>query len=159
EYDQSGGLAMISWMGGDLPDGVLGDAPDPKYSKELGPRLTDFSRDLRLEIDRAGADNARVTVAGHSYGGAVVGRAELSGLDADRVLHIESAGMGHDVHSGSDLPRSQRDVDRYSMTAPGDFIELTQGVQKGGIGHGADPDTFDGTTRLHTGDKADGQPN
>ncbi|MFS0886876.1 alpha/beta hydrolase [Aeromicrobium sp. 179-A 4D2 NHS] len=157
--DSSGGLTMISWMGGDLPDSIATDAPDPSYSLDLGPRLADFSRDLDLEISRSDGAGARVTVAGHSYGGAVVGRSELSGLVADRVLHIESAGMGHDVHDAGDLPSSQSGVDRYSMTAPDDFISLTQGVQVGDIGHGADPDDFAGTVRLHTGDKVDGTPN
>ncbi|MBC9226745.1 hypothetical protein GL325_10440 [Aeromicrobium sp. 636] len=156
--DTSGGLAMISWMGGDLPDGVAMDAPSASYSLDLGPRLAEFSRDLDLEVGRKGTSETRVTVAGHSYGGAVVGRSELSGLLADRVLHIESAGMGHDVDDRDDLPASQSRVDRYSMTAPGDFIELTQGLQVKGVGHGADPDDFDGTTRLHTGDDVDGEP-
>jgi|GEM_PF-3251623 len=155
-----GSLAMITWMGGDLPDSVVKDAPFANYSVDLGPRLADFSRDLELEIAHSDSPEARVTVAGHSYGGAVVGRSELSGLVADRVLHIESAGMGHDIEGPGDLPDSQRDVDRYSMTAPGDFIELAQGVQSGdNLGHGADPDTFAGTTRLHTGDKSDGSLN
>lgn len=157
--DSTGGLTMISWMGGDLPDNVATDAPDPSYSLDLGPRLADFSRDLDLEISRSEGSSARVTVAGHSYGGAVVGRSELSGLVADRVLHIESAGMGHDVDDAGDLPSSQSGVDRYSMTASDDFISYTQGVQVGGIGHGADPDDFAGTTRLHTGDRVDGTPN
>ncbi|GAA3546444.1 hypothetical protein AFL01nite_28100 [Aeromicrobium flavum] len=158
--DPTGGLTMISWMGGDLPDGVVSDAPFANYSKDLGPRLAEFSRDLDLEIQRSSASDPEVAVAGHSYGGAVVGRSELAGLVADRVLHIESAGMGHDVHEPGDLPASQRNVDRYSMTAPDDPISLSQGTQAGdNIGHGADPDTFDGTTRLHTGDTVDGEPN
>ncbi len=157
----SGDLAMISWMGGDLPDSVATDAPFANYARDLGPGLADFSRDLQLENQRAGGTNPpRVTVAGHSYGGAVVGRSELHGLVADRVLHIESAGMGHDVHDRDDLPSSQSAVRRYSMTAPDDPISLSQGVQVGdNIGHGADPDTFDGTTRLHTGNRVDGEPN
>lgn len=158
DADVTGGLTMISWMGGDLPDGLT-DAPDPKYSLGLGPRLADFSRDLDLEISRSDATDPSVTVAGHSYGGAVVGRAETNGLVTDRVLHIESAGMGSDVNGASDLPASQDGVRRYSMTAPGDFIELTQGATVGGFGHGADPDTFEGTTRLHTGNTKDGEFN
>lgn len=157
--DPTGGLAMITWMGGDLPDSIVKDAPFANYAVDLGPGLADFSHDVRLEVERAGSD-AQVTYAGHSYGGAVVGRAELSGLDADRVLHIESAGMGHDVKDADDLPSSQSDVERYSMTAPGDIIGDIQGTQMGdNIGHGADPDTFEGTTRLDTGDKVDGTPN
>ena len=161
DADPDRGLAMITWMGGDLPDSVVKDAPFANYSVDLGPRLADFSHDVRLEIDRSGAPStARVTYAGHSYGGAVVGRSELHGLDADRVLHVESAGMGHDIIDAGDHPASQSGVQRYSMTAPGDAIGLSQGVQRGGnVGHGADPDDFAGTTRLHTGDKTDGTPN
>lgn len=159
--DPDGNLAMISWMGGDLPDSVATDAPFADYSKELGPRLADFSRDLALETEQLGGrPRPAVTVAGHSYGGAVVGRSELNGLVADRVMHIESAGMGHDVRDGDDLPDSQSNVRRYSMTAPDDPIGYSQGAQLGdNIGHGADPDTFEGTTRLHTGDRVDGSPN
>ncbi|NRQ48672.1 alpha/beta hydrolase [Aeromicrobium stalagmiti] len=159
--DSGGDLAMISWMGGDLPDDIIKDAPFADYSERLGPGLADFSHDVRQEIEHSAAapNDVQTTYLGHSYGGAVVGRAELSGLDADRVLHVESAGMGHDIWSPSDLPDSQQGVDRYSMTAPGDIIGDIQGMQVGDIGHGADPDGFDGTTRLDTGDRTDGTPN
>ncbi len=163
ENSRPGELAMISWMGGDLPDSIVKDAPFANYARDLGPLLADFSHDVRQETAHsAGAANdIQTTYAGHSYGGAVVGRSELAGLDADRVLHIESAGMGHDVQDLDDLPTSQRDVDRYSMTAPGDIIGDIQGMQVGdNIGHGADPDTFEGTLRLDTGNKAGSeQPN
>jgi hypothetical protein len=161
DSNPDGSLAMITWMGGDLPDSVVKDAPFANYSIDLGPRLADFSHDVRLEVERSAAPStAQVTYAGHSYGGAVVGRSELSGLDADRVLHVESAGMGHDVSDADDLPPSQSGVRRYSMTAPGDAIGLSQGIQNGdNLGHGADPDDFAGTTRLDTGDQVDGSPN
>lgn len=161
DADPDRGLAMITWMGGDLPDSVVKDAPFANYSVDLGPKLADFSHDVRLEVERSGAPStAHVTYAGHSYGGAVVGRSELHGLDADRVMHVESAGMGHDINGSGDHPSSQSRVERYSMTAPGDAIGLSQGTQVGdNIGHGADPDDFPGTTRLHTGDKTDGTPN
>ncbi|MEV7397709.1 alpha/beta hydrolase [Aeromicrobium sp. NPDC092404] len=160
--DSDGDLAMISWMGGDLPDDIVQDAPFANYAHDLGPSLADFSHDVRQEINHSAAapNDAQTTYLGHSYGGAVVGRAELSGLDADRVLHVESAGMGHDIQSPDDLPDSQDGVDRYSMTAPGDIIGDIQGTQVGdNIGHGADPDEFEGTIRLDTGNKADGTPN
>lgn len=152
--NRDGQLVMISWLGTDMPDSVLWNATSTGYSAEGGPRLAEFSRDLQLEIEHSGSPDARVTVAGHSYGGATVGRSELHGLEADRVLHIASAGAGHEVDGPGDLPTSQREVDRYSLTAPGDPIEIAQGV-----GHGADPDTFEGTTRLHSGDKVDGSLN
>jgi hypothetical protein len=161
DNDPTGGLSMITWMGGDLPDSIVQDAPFANYAVDLGPGLADFSHDVRLEIERSGADsNTQVTYAGHSYGGAVVGRSELHGLDADRVMHIESAGMGHDIQDTDDLPSTQSGVDRYSMTAPGDVIGDIQGTQLGdNVGHGADPDEFEGTTRLDTGNKVDGSPN
>lgn len=67
----------------------------------------------------------------------MVGTSELSGLDADRVIHVESAGMGRGVDG------------------PGDFINYVQGAPGG---HGADPDDFDGTTRLETGNYRNGDP-
>ncbi|PWD51237.1 hypothetical protein C8046_11810 [Serinibacter arcticus] len=151
-------LAMITWMGGDLPDSLL-DAKGDEWSRDLGPKLAGFSDAVRLEIESSGS-SASTTYAGHSYGGAVVGRAEAAGLDADRVLHIASAGMGNDIGGPSDYPDSQNDVHRYSMTAPGDPIENFQGLDAGSWGHGADPDTFPGTERLHTGNDAgpDGAP-
>lgn len=157
--ESGGSLAMISWMGGDLPDGIVRDAPTPGYAQDLAPRLAGFSQEVRQELGHEAPTPVHTTYLGHSYGGAVVGLSETYGLQADRVLHVESAGMGRDVQSTSDLPASQDGVDRYSMTAPGDPIGYTQGQQVGGIGHGADPDDWPGTTRLHTGDTVDGEFN
>lgn len=176
-------LAVISWLGGDMPDSVPKDAPFADYSQSLAPRLANFSHDVRLELDRSAAagNDPATTYVGHSYGGAAVGLSEASGLDANRVLHVESAGVGHDISSPSDLPASQDDVRRYSMTAPGDPIAATQGQQNltqgalgpwnrfnmaaeatgltnpDNIGHGADPDTFGDTVRLDTGNYEDGE--
>ena len=146
----SGDLAMVAWMGGDLPDSVLRDAPFRDYAESLGPRLRDFTYGLDVP------DRADVTVAGHSYGGAVVGVAEREGLLADRVLHIESAGAGHGVVDVDDYAHPE--VARYSMTAPGDPIALTQGVEVGTTGHGADPDRLSGVVRLETGRVDAGDP-
>jgi hypothetical protein len=143
-------LAMIAWMGGDLPDSVARDAPFRGYAEDLGPRLRDFTAGIDVPPD------ARVTVAGHSYGGAVVGVAERTGLVADRILHIESAGAGHGVRDVGDYPN--QDADRYSMTAPGDFIGSVQGVEVGSLGHGADPDGLTGIVRLETGREVDSDP-
>ncbi|MDQ3628792.1 MAG: alpha/beta hydrolase family protein [Actinomycetota bacterium] len=161
DNDPMGSLAMITWMGGDLPDSVWQDAPYNHYADDLAPSLVGFSQQLGDEIDANAHPGTQVTVAGHSYGGAAVGVAETYGLEADRVLHISSAGMGSDVLDAGDLPASQAEVDRYSMTAPGDPIENTQGVNDplwiDRAGHGADPDTFPGTVRLETGYYADGE--
>jgi len=45
---------------------------------------------------------------------------------------------------------------RFSMTAPGDVIELVQGVPGGP--HGADPDEMPVVIRLATGHYDDGRP-
>ncbi|BCJ33620.1 hypothetical protein Athai_11230 [Actinocatenispora thailandica] len=157
DADPTGGLAMVTWQNGDFPPS-LPDAASASYSQALAPRLADFSHQLRSAIDSspAAGNDVQVTVAGHSYGGAVVGLAEHDGLDADRVLSIESAGMGHDVWGPADLHDTQPTVQHYSMTAPGDPIGYVQGVQVGSLGHGADPDTFPGTVDLATGNYPDG---
>jgi len=150
----SSGLSLITWIGGDLPDSVLSDAPDQKYAKHAGPLLSDFSYQLRDEMDRDGASGAATTYLGHSYGGAIVGQAEHHGLDADRVLMVEGAGMGPDVHSTDDLPTAGRTTPHYSMTAPGDIITVAQNS-----GHlGSDPDTFGNAVRLQTGRTGGGDP-
>lgn len=158
--DPNGHLAMVAWADGNFPQSLVPAAADPAYAKALAPDLAAFSHQLRDQIDaQAGPGNdVQVTVAGHSYGGAVVGLAEQNGLDANRTLYIESAGMGHDVWSPTDLHDAQPTVTRYSMTAPGDPISAIQGVQVLGLGHGADPDTFPGVTDLATGNYPNGQP-
>ncbi|KAA2266627.1 hypothetical protein F0L68_01585 [Solihabitans fulvus] len=159
EADPTHSLAMVVWADGDNPQSLgLGGAADPSYSEAMAPNLATFSHQLRDQINAQGAGDAQVTFAGHSYGGAVVGLAEHDGLDANRVLHIESAGMGHDVWTPGDLHNTQSEVQRYSMTAPGDPIGDIQGVQLLGYGHGADPNTFPGVTDLVTGNYPDGHP-
>lgn len=158
--DPNGHLAMVAWANGTFPQGVLAQAPDPSYAQQSAPDLAAFSHQLRDQINaQAGPNNnVQVTVAGHSYGAATVGLAEQNGLDANRVLYIEGAGLGHDVWSPADLHDMQPNVQRFSMTAPGDPISLSQGVQAFGLGHGADPDTFPGVTDLATGNYPNGQP-
>ncbi|GAB2952853.1 alpha/beta hydrolase [Micromonospora polyrhachis] len=153
-------LAVVLWMDGDLPSNLFPQAPSARYADDLGPRLAEFSQELRTEIagSAAAGNGVQVTYAGHSYGGAVVGTAEQFGLDANRVLHIESAGMGHDVGGPADLRPVHQDVQRYSMTAPGDPIAWVRDVNIGNWGHGADPDEFPGVVRLETGNYPDGRP-
>ncbi|WP_448061460.1 alpha/beta hydrolase [Cellulomonas hominis] len=138
-----GSLAMITYLGGPMPQEIAPDAVDSAYALDIAPRLRDFV---------AGLDNptgAAVTVMGHSYGGSVVGAAEHVGMTADRILHVESAGAGPGVSDAADY--AAPGTPRYSMTAPGDLIELAQGANMLGVGHGADPDLLDGVVRLETG--------
>ncbi|MET8999681.1 alpha/beta hydrolase [Amycolatopsis sp. NPDC004169] len=158
--DPSGRTAVVVWADGVFPQGPVAQGPDAGYAQAMAPDLKHFADDLRGEITSHAGSGVSLTAIGHSYGGATVGLAEAHGLDVDRVLHVESAGMGHGVWSPSDLPASQAGVQRFSMTAPLDPIVLAQGNAWGlewtGIGHGADPDVFPGVTELPTGNDASG---
>ncbi|MEV6442496.1 alpha/beta hydrolase [Amycolatopsis sp. NPDC051716] len=160
--DPAGRTAVVVWADGVFPQGPVAQGPDAGYARAMAPDLKHFADDLRGEIASHAGSDVTLTAIGHSYGGATVGLAETHGLDVDRVLHVESAGMGHGVWSPADLPPSQAGVQRFSMTAPLDPIVLAQGNAWGlewtGIGHGADPDVFPGVTELGTGDQADGSP-
>ncbi|GHG54661.1 hypothetical protein GCM10011331_20620 [Flavimobilis marinus] len=144
-----GRLAMITFQGGEMPQ-TLTDAASSSYANDVAPHLRDFVAALDLETD------APVTVAGHSYGGSVVGAAESAGMVADRILHIASAGAGPGVGSVADYQAP--DTPRYSMTAPGDPIGHVQGHELGSWGHGADPDVMPGLTQLETGRVVHGDP-
>lgn len=152
----SGGeVAVISYLGGHFPTGeLLGgvtDAADPHYALQMAPRLVAFSEDVER---RAGA--IPVTYLGHSYGGSILGTAEEFGLTADRVVYVEAAGAGVGVHDPSDWHNRNPAVLRFSMTAPGDPIELVQGIPFGP--HGADPDEMPCVIRLDTGRRLTGAP-
>ena len=147
------GLAVITYLGGPMPQSVYIENPaarhafeavDAAYATAIGPRLASFANGVRA------VTGATITVAGHSYGGSVVGAAETRGMVVDRIVHIESAGAGPGVSSVRDY--AAPDTPRYSMTAPGDFIGTFQGVSVGTVlGHGADPDELGWVTRLETG--------
>ena len=153
EKDPTGQTVTITWLGTNLPDAVAANATQAKYAEEGGPKLRDFVWGLDIPPEK------RVTAIGHSYGGAVVGVADREGLEVDAVVHIASAGTGRGVDSADDYPDGADGKERYSMTAPGDPIGYIQGrdeAQGLGIGHGSDPDTTYGFTRLETGRYEDG---
>ena len=138
-----GSLAVVSWIGGPLPQDLITEAPQARFAGDLAPRLASFTDGLTNPGD------VPVTVVGHSYGGSVVGLAEARGMHVDRVLHVESAGAGPGV--GDIDEYAYPDTDRYSMTAPGDLIGYSQGVESLDWGHGADPDGLSGVVQLETG--------
>lgn len=145
-----GRLAVVVWAAGTFPKGWVQGAVS-HYRQSLGRSLAVFSHELRQEIERVqGPDaQARIVVAGHSFGGGVVGSAEQYGLDADAVMHVASSGMG-DVRDPYDYPDPTRP--RYVMTAPGDLIGLVQGLPAPpGLGHGPAPDDFRCTVDLPVG--------
>ena len=153
-----GDVAAITYLGGPFPRGNpvsgLVDAANPRYALDMAPRLVAFSEDVDRTVDATGR-LIPVTYIGHSYGGSIVGTAEALGLTADRTLYVAAAGAGVSVNDPGDWHNRNPDVLRFSMTAPGDFIEAVQGIPGGP--HGADPDEMPGVIHLATGYYDDGR--
>ncbi|GAC68605.1 alpha/beta hydrolase [Gordonia soli] len=122
-----------------------GSAVDPDFARDMAPRLVGFGKELDIELAEH-APGAQTTFIGHSYGGSVVGSAEQLGLRADKVIYASSAGTG--VFDGP-WHNPNPNVQRFSLTAPGDLIQYVQGIP--GSPHGGDPDVLPGVTRLDTG--------
>lgn len=157
-----GQVAAISYLGGPFPRGdnpatALVSAADPRYALQMAPRLVAFSEDVDRTVDAAAAPGRPlpVTVIGHSYGGSILGTAEALGLTADRTLYVAAAGAGVGVDDPADWHNRNPFVLRFSMTAPGDFIQTVQGIPGGP--HGADPDHMPGVIPLATGHYDDGR--
>jgi hypothetical protein len=156
----SGGrAAMITYLGGRFPTGDFASglvaAADPRYAVDMAPRLVAFSEDVSRTLTGLNR-TVPVTYIGHSYGGSILGTAERFGLTADRVIYAEAAGAGVGVHSPTDWHNRNPNVQRYAITAPGDWISLVQGLPFGP--HGADPDEMPGVTRLAAGRRLNGWP-
>lgn len=144
---QQSNSPVLLYMDGEFPQDVVTEAPLPGYAEEMAPRLVDFGHELDREVGQS-APGTPVTYVGHSYGGSIVGSAEQLGLRADRIFHASSAGTGV-FEGGWNNPNP--DVQRYSMTAPGDMIGTSQSVPSAINPHGGDPDEAPGVTRLDTG--------
>lgn len=159
----SGKVAAITFLGGPFPEddnvvGALVEAASPRFALAMAPRLVAFSRDVDAAVDATADRTGRripVTYVGHSYGGSILGTAEALGLTADRTLYAAAAGAGFGVDGPDDWHNRNPDVLRFSMTAPGDPIQLVQGIPGGP--HGADPDRMAGVIHLATGRYDDGR--
>ncbi|MGX1596462.1 alpha/beta hydrolase [Dietzia maris] len=154
---ESGGgrLAVVTFLDGEFPQDIMADAGDPRFADAMAPRLVRFCREVDrvMEIECPGA---ALTVVGHSYGGRIVGTAERLGLRADRVIYAESPDLGVGVAGPSDW-RAPGPVRRYSLTAPGDPVELLQ-IRFGLRQRWSHSDLGGGAVRLDTGYFADGTP-
>ncbi len=156
-----GDVAVITYLGGAFPRGnpLTGalDAANPRYALDMAPRLVAFSEDVDRTVDAIAATSRPipVTYLGHSYGGSILGTAEAQGLTADRTLYLAAAGAGVGVDDPGDWHNRNPHVLRFSMTAPGDFIQAVQGIPMGP--HGADPDEMPGVIHLPTGYYDDGR--
>lgn len=115
---------------------------------------------------------AKLTVAGYSYGGAIVGVSETYGMPADHVIHLSSAGMGTTRTRGESAIASPQDyperdllgrnkhettrasgTTRWTHTPASDPISLAQELSDfvPGVGHGVDPEDFPGIRILSPG--------
>ena len=156
-----GDVAVLTYLGGPFPRGNLLsgliDAASPRYALDMAPRLVAFSEDVDRAVDAAAGDETSVPVTyiGHSYGGSILGTAEAMGLTADQTLYVAAAGAGVGVDDPHDWHNRNPAVVRFSMTAPGDFIQAVQGIPGGP--HGADPDEMEGVIHLATGHYDDGR--
>lgn len=150
-----GRLAVVAFLDGEFPQDIMADAGDPRFAEAMAPRLVRFCREVDrvMEIECPGAS---LTVVGHSYGGRIVGTAERLGLRADRVIYAESPDLGVGVEIPADW-RAPGPVRRYSLTAPGDPVELLQ-VRFGLRRRWSHSDLGGGAVRLDTGYFADGTP-
>ncbi|SOC58150.1 alpha/beta hydrolase [Ornithinimicrobium cerasi] len=159
--DHAATTATVSWLGTDLPSSIVSDASRRSFSESGGTHLLRFVEGLGLAPERD------VSLVGHSAGGAVVGYADVLGVDVDRVLHVASAGTGLGLSAGLDYRSTTwdgdaREVVRYTQTAPGDPIAVSQdsGWLTDGtpLGHGwGHEDTFADWVVLDTGRTEDGQ--
>lgn len=144
-----GELAIVVWAAASWPSGWIEESW-ASWSQVAAESLASFTHDLRNQIP----PGTPLTLAGHSYGGAVIGYSETREVEADQVLHIASAGMGNDVYSPEDYTEPCRS--RFSITAPGDPISYVQGMPYVPLlGHGADPDDFPGVRNLAAGHLSD----
>ena len=159
-----GRIAMLVFLGGNFPQDMWIESGDPVFTLAMAPLLARFSLDVQAYLATigrgAGAEGGAeadgtaplpVTVIGHSFGGAVVGTAETLGLWADRVMYVASPSAGIDVYSASQWRNRAPAVRRYSITVPGDPIELMQirnGLRYPGQ---STADIMDGVQRLDSG--------
>jgi len=142
-------LAMIVWAGGDFPDNVVSGLYEDRALDMTGP-LTDFSNALQQEIGAQGpGTEVPVTVIGHSYGAVTVAMSTLSGLSADRLLFVNSPGLGAGSTSLAVYGELEK-YETYAMAAPGDPVP-----ELGPLVHGSSPTSLDMIT-LDTGVYRDG---
>jgi hypothetical protein len=144
ERQGAGPTAMFAWACGRFPQGL--EAVSDVYSRDLGPGLRDFAGAIDV---RPGSST--LTVTGHSYGGAVVGRAEAEGLRADRILYVSGAGIGNGNGAVASFPHTGS-VPRYALMARNDLIVgYSQDLSLGSAGHGSSALGDPGVVRLETG--------
>lgn len=152
--------AYFTWHGSPMPDFAppqhIIDPARRGFAEVAGPRLAAFANGLQLP-----PETDLVPVA-HSYGAAVLGRAELLGMHADRVVYVAPAGIGHGAASTADFPNT-RHSPHFVLQARNDVVVgWNQGSRVANvlrIGHGvAHPLRSPDIVRLETGHLEHGNP-
>lgn len=130
------GLAVVSWLGYDPPDLVVGGLA-------RGPARVGAAQ-LVHDVEQWRRHGAhRVLVVGHSYGGVVSTRAAAAGLAADEVVLLGAPGLGV---AGPEQLRLVPGAELWSAAALDDPISL---LARAGVVWGPDP--ADHAHRLPTG--------
>ncbi|WP_143553973.1 alpha/beta hydrolase [Serinicoccus sp. CUA-874] len=160
------------WDQFDLPNSVASEATQTRYSEDGGQASLRF-------VEGLGMSERTVTAVGHSAGGGIVGFADVYGIDVDRTLLVAPSGSGLGLHRPLPWPLDpwgaqpstpdeyppqtwdghDRDVQRFTQTAPGDSIAVAQASEDVrwwvGLpedwGHGDNPNSSDQFIRLETG--------
>lgn len=149
-YAQSGKKSgYFTWHGAPMPQFDLDhidEASRRGFADTAAPRLAVFTNSLGV------SESCDVVPIAHSFGAAVLGGAEYRGLEADRVVYVAPAGLGHHVDGIEDFPET-KDVPHFVLQARSDgVVGWNQGISGSTRGHGvANPLTADGVTRLETG--------
>lgn len=142
--------AIIAWGGGEFPQSIPGAMADT-FADDMAPRLRDFTAAIDTH-----PGTSTLTVTGHSYGAAVVGKSEQVGLAADRVLYMAPAGMGSGFEDVSEFAGTS-DAAHYTMLARNDaVVGAIHYTPLEPFVHGPSQLKTDGVTRLETGFIEDG---
>lgn len=151
-----GRIAVLVFVGGAFPQDMWSESGDPVFTEAMAPLVARFSWEVQAHLRWIGR-TVPVTVVGHSFGGGVVGTAETLGLHAERVAYVASPSAGLGVRSASQWRNTAPTVRRYSLTVPGDPIELMQ-IRNGlRYPNSSAADIMDGVRRLDTGFAGSGE--
>lgn len=157
--------ATIVWQDADFPDDVESDASFSNYADTAAPELVEFSQELQRNIGQS-APGATSTYVAHSYGASILGTANTTGgFYSDREVYAAPSGSGTGVETYEDWHNTNPDVQRYTLTAPGDNIGIPQQagetlLKQFDFDHfvlSENPAKFEAVTRLDTGYYSDGR--
>ncbi|MCL2595376.1 MAG: alpha/beta hydrolase [Promicromonosporaceae bacterium] len=139
----AGDTVVFGFGDGRFPQNLF-SALHADASGNLGANLSTFFAGLPVH------PHQRTSVIGYSYGGASVGIAQSLGMCPTAVLHLGSAGLGHNTGGIADL-QCGPDTQVFAIVSPNDFVTWLPQRSLGGLLHGnavaADPDV----TRLEHG--------